>query len=113
MKNNKLYRILYLFSSLAGVLCFFLMVTMIICWTPGDIMGLGVSHSFSMGCKIVFCAALLIPIIILSVIKYKKIITKKQFLIYVSFPLGGSILGAALLFLLQLVANVATYIQYR
>lgn len=112
--NNKLHRIiLYLFSSLAGGSCFLLMITMIVCWTPGDVMGLGVSQSFSLGCKIVFCMALLIPVTILSVIKYKNIITKKQFLIYLSFPVGGSILGAALLFLIQVVAYLETYLQYR
>lgn len=112
--NNKLHHIiLYLFSSLAGGSCFLLMIIMIVCWTPGDIMGLGVSQSFSLGCKIVFCTVLLIPVIILSLMRYKKVITKKQFLVYISFPVGGSMLGAALLFIIQLIANIGTYLQYR
>lgn len=65
-------------------------------------MGLGVSETTSVVCKIIFCLALIIPVVILSVFRFKGCISRKQFWKFVFYPLAGSIAGALLLLIIQL-----------
>lgn len=106
MKRNTVgLTILLGISNLIGSLCFPMSIIMILFWDSGDIMGLGVSNSMSFACKVIFGLSVIIPTVILSVLRIKGLINQKQFLLCISSPVLGSILGFALMYFINFIAH--------